>query len=70
MGKGSGRRPCQVDKKQFEDNYDAIFGLKKMNVVSDAEREELLDEKRKAAAENDNSNTGQPGTETPPIHGT
>lgn len=27
-GKGSGRRPLQVPKDQFNDNWDAIFGKK------------------------------------------
>lgn len=26
MGKGSGRRPTQVDDKTFEDNWSRIFG--------------------------------------------
>ncbi len=31
MGKGSKQRPRQVDKKKFEDNWEAIFGEKKEN---------------------------------------
>ena len=29
MSKGSGRRPAKVPRKQFEDNWDKVFGKKK-----------------------------------------
>lgn len=41
MGKGSGRRPCQVPKEQYDKNFEAVFGKKKLNVMSDEDREEL-----------------------------
>ncbi len=28
-GKGSTKRPMQIDKEQFDKNYEAIFGKKK-----------------------------------------
>lgn len=41
-GKGSGRRPLQVPKDQFDDNWDAIFGKKerKPEQVEEDERKE------------------------------
>jgi len=31
MGKGSYRRPLKVPKKQYDENWDRIFGKKKKN---------------------------------------
>lgn len=35
-GKGSKRRPVQVPKKQFDNNWDRIFGKKNTNKTADA----------------------------------
>ena len=43
-GKGSARRPLSVDEQTFNDNFDAIFGKKKLNIAD--KKEEEWDEKR------------------------
>ena len=43
-GKGSARRPLSVDEQTFNNNFDAIFGKKKLNIVD--KKEEEWDEKR------------------------
>lgn len=50
-GKGSARRPLSVDEQTFNDNFDAIFGKKKLNIVDKKEEEwdesnNFLDEKK------------------------
>lgn len=49
MGKGDWRRPSQVPKQVFEDNFEAVFGTKKLNVMSDEEREEMNRDRDRAA---------------------
>lgn len=38
MGKGSKRRPCQVPKEQYDKNFEAVFGKKLLNVMSDEDQ--------------------------------
>ena len=32
MSKGSRQRPCQVDKEKFDNNWEAIFGKKDLDL--------------------------------------
>jgi hypothetical protein len=44
-GKGDSQRPAKVDRKQFEDNWDKIFGNAKKNTLKDTKpiiEEEVL----------------------------
>lgn len=41
MGKGDWRRPCQVPKEEADANFERIFGKKKLNVMSDEDREQI-----------------------------
>jgi len=38
MGKGDKRRRCQVSREVEEANWEAIFGKKKLNVMSDEDK--------------------------------
>lgn len=49
MGKGDGRRPTLIPKEQADANWDAVFGPKKLNVMSDEEREAALKEQARIA---------------------
>jgi len=40
MSKGSRPRPYSVSQKEFDKNYDAIFGKKDPRVVEDAQAED------------------------------
>jgi len=44
MGKGSKKRKCQVSREVEEANWKAIFGEKKLNVMSNKDREEIWKE--------------------------
>lgn len=44
MGKGDGRRPTQIPKAEADANWEAVFGPKKLNVMSDEERAAALAE--------------------------
>ena len=48
MGKGDSRRPTLIPKEQADANWDAVFG-KKLNVMSDEEREAALKEQARLA---------------------
>jgi len=41
MGKGSLRRKCQVSKEIEDANWESVFGKKKLNVMSEEERDAL-----------------------------
>lgn len=41
MGKGSRRRPCQVPKSEYDANFEAVFGKKKLNTMSDEDKKKL-----------------------------
>lgn len=41
MGKGSKRRKCQVSKETETANWESVFGKKKLNIMSDKDREEM-----------------------------
>jgi len=41
VGKGDNRRPCLVPKEQYNQNFESVFGTKKLNVMSEEERQEL-----------------------------
>jgi len=41
MGKGSKKRRCQVSREVEEANWKAIFGEKKLNIMSNKDREEM-----------------------------
>jgi hypothetical protein len=41
MGKGSKKRKCQVSREVEEANWKAIFGEKKLNIMSNKDREEM-----------------------------
>jgi ATP-dependent protease HslVU (ClpYQ) ATPase subunit len=41
MGKGSKKRKCQVSREVEEANWRAIFGEKKLNIMSNKDREEM-----------------------------
>lgn len=51
MGKGDKRRLPQVPVEVYESNFEAIFGEKKLNVMSDEEREALKREKEELNAD-------------------
>lgn len=57
MGKGDWRRP--VNKPVFDRNFEEVFGPKKLNVLSDEEREQMEAEKRRLAEEAEGCNTPQ-----------
>lgn len=40
MGKGSTRRSCQVPQDVYERNFESVFGKKKLNVMSDDDRDQ------------------------------
>ncbi len=42
MGKGDWRRPCQVPKEEADANFERVFGKKKLNVMSDEDREAMV----------------------------
>jgi len=44
-GKGDKRRPCFVSKEQYDRNFEAVFGKKKLNVMSDKDYAEMMLEK-------------------------
>jgi hypothetical protein len=41
MGKGDWRRPTLVSREEADSNWESVFGPKKLNNMSDADREEL-----------------------------
>ena len=45
MSKGSRRRRSSVSEEELAANWESVFGPKRLNVVSDEEREEMLREK-------------------------
>lgn len=53
MGKGDWRRPSQISEEQERANWEAVFGKKKLNVMSDEERAEMEAEKARLAEETD-----------------
>lgn len=57
MSKGDWRRP--VNKKVFDQNYEEVFGQKKLNVMSDEEREQMEAEKRRLTEEVEGCDTPQ-----------
>lgn len=44
MSKGDWTRPCAIPKEEYEENFMSIFGEKKLNVMSDEDREALRKE--------------------------
>lgn len=50
MSKGDWRRPCNVSREESDRNYEAVFGKKKLNNMSDKDREELDVERIRNAA--------------------
>jgi hypothetical protein len=44
VGKGDWRRPTQVSREEADANWEAIFGTKKLNNMSDEDREKLHEE--------------------------
>jgi len=49
MSKGDWRRPSSVPKSEYDANFEAVFGVKKLNVMSDTEREEMNRDRDRAA---------------------
>jgi len=43
MSKGSKRRPCLVDRKQYESEYDRIFGRKERSGESERKKDSPTD---------------------------
>lgn len=41
MGKGDHRRPHSVSKEEFDANFERVFGVKKLNIMSPEDREAL-----------------------------
>jgi hypothetical protein len=44
MSKGDWKRPCSVPKEQYDANFEAVFGKKKLNVMADEDRAALSEE--------------------------
>jgi hypothetical protein len=54
MSKGSSPRPFEVDHKTFSDNFDAIFGKKNKESITEKELNEIFDELYKEWMEDKN----------------
>jgi hypothetical protein len=44
MGKGDNRRPSSVSKEEYDNNFEAIFGKKKLNLMDQEEDNETTTE--------------------------
>ena len=39
MGKGDNRRPSSIPKAEYDENFESIFGKKKLNIWEDKDEE-------------------------------
>lgn len=58
-GKGDHRRPSSVPKQVFDQNFEAVFGPKKLNIMSDEDRTALEELNHKQALEDSQGAHGQ-----------
>lgn len=63
MGKGDWRRPSNIPKDEYDQKFEAVFGPKKLNVMSDEERLAFEKERESVGQE-------QPGSTNPASSGT
>jgi len=56
MSKGSKRRPSSISEAELQENWEAVFGKKKLNVMSDEERLQF-EKEREELSKNEKPNS-------------
>jgi hypothetical protein len=60
MGKGDWRRPTQISRAEADANYEAVFGVRKLNNMSDEDRKDLHCAESQAKGTVDGGEVGTP----------